>query len=85
MNNKLRQTIINLLDDENGVNETGYRGIQEICGNNQWDDITSKVESTEGRFYLNEDDAIDLRLIVLDQPCESDWRNDVQTAASIDR
>jgi hypothetical protein len=60
----LRLTIINLLDDEQGINESGYKGIDELCCENGWMDITDNVNNANGRFYLGEDDADDLRAVV---------------------
>jgi hypothetical protein len=59
----LRNTILNLLDEEHGINLAGYEGISEICCENGWDDITNKVEDANGRFYLGEDDAEELRQV----------------------
>lgn len=62
----LRNTIIDLLDDENGVNEAGYNGIDEICLENNWQDILTQVDGTDGRFYLGEDEAEELRKVVVE-------------------
>lgn len=61
----LRNTVINLLDDENGVNEAGYNGLDEICCENNWTDILTQVESVGGRFFLNEDASEQLRSVVV--------------------
>ena len=42
--NKLRQTIINLLDDEYGVNDKSFKGIMSLCEENSWQDILDLVE-----------------------------------------
>ena len=61
----LRNTIINLLDDENGVNSAGHDGLLELCIENGWNDITAATELQENRAFLNEDDADDLRKVTL--------------------
>lgn len=61
----LRNTIINLLDDENGINSLAHDGILEICNENGWDDITKATELQNGRAFLNEDDAEDLKKVVV--------------------
>jgi hypothetical protein len=58
---ELRIVVINLLDDENGVNETAYRGLEILCDEHGWIDIIEAVESADGRFYLGEDVADELR------------------------
>ncbi len=60
---ELRLTVIDLLDDENGVNEAGYRGLEKLCIENGFTDILDAVEAQDGRFYLGEDDAAELRVV----------------------
>jgi len=62
----LRNTIINLLDDENGINDKAHNGIFEICKEHGWGDITKATELQEGRAFLNEDDAEDLRKVKIE-------------------
>ncbi len=66
----LRNMVINLLDDEDGVNESGYNGLDEICCENNWTDILTQVESAgrpgRGRFFLSEDASEQLRSVVVD-------------------
>lgn len=58
---QLRRALIALLDDPNGVNESGYTELQSLvadlapgsCG-----DIFLQVDATDGRFYLPEDHGI---------------------------
>jgi hypothetical protein len=80
-NNKIRQLIINLLDDEHGINgaaytdlydlaiATGNRDILPFVENQDIDagngDILPLVENQDNRWYLGEDDAADLRKVVL--------------------
>lgn len=61
----LRNTIINLLDDENGINDKAHDGVLEICEEHGWDDITKATELQEGRAFLNEDDAEELRQVTV--------------------
>lgn len=66
--NKLRNTLIDILNDEHGVNETGFKGIEAICLELGWNDILDAVDHAESdidtkelRFWLGEDDAEDLK------------------------
>jgi hypothetical protein len=66
--NKLRNILIDILNDEHGVNEIGFNGIQQICIENGWQDILAVVDHAESdidtkelRFWLGEDDAEDLK------------------------
>jgi hypothetical protein len=58
MNSQLRQTIIALLDDEDGLNAVGYTQLKQLATNvapGENDDIFNAVTSTSGRYYLHED------------------------------
>ena len=48
----LRNTILNLLDDEHGINLSGYEGVSEVCCEHGWDDIlgtnTSELLNIDG-------------------------------------
>ncbi len=57
----LRNTIIDLLDNENGVNHKGYDGIMQLCEHYGWQDIMSKIESESSGHFLWGDDAETLR------------------------
>lgn len=59
----LRDTIINLLDDENGINDNAHDGVLEICEEHGWSDINRATELQNGRAFLNEDDAEELRKV----------------------
>jgi hypothetical protein len=59
----LRDTIINLLDDENGINDKAHDGVLEICEEHGWSDINQATEFQDGRAFLNEDDAEELRKV----------------------
>lgn len=61
----LRDTIINLLDDENGINDKAHDGVLEICEEYGWSDINQATELQDGRAFLNEDDAEELRKVKL--------------------
>lgn len=63
----LRNTIINLLDDENGINDKAHNGVLEICEEHGWSDINQATELQNGRAFLNEDDAEDLRAVRLEE------------------
>lgn len=62
----LRQAIIALLDDEHGISNETYYHIDLLCLNNGWEDIISKVENVNNRWFLNEDDAENLRKVLID-------------------
>lgn len=68
--NFLRQTIINLLDDENGINSRAHDCILNICLQYGWEDINIATELQDGRAFLNEDDAQSLREIDIDNPSD---------------
>ena len=58
----LRHTIIDLLDNENGVNDKGFEGISKLCERYGWEDILDKVDSFDSSgHFLWEDDAQSLR------------------------
>jgi len=59
----LRKFIINLLDDEDGINSVSHDSVIEICAENGWNDITQATEFEEGRAFLWEADAEDLRKV----------------------
>lgn len=59
---QLRNTIIDILDDEDGINVKAWNGIQALCDQYGWSDIFDIVECTDDRYYLGEDDAETLRL-----------------------
>ena len=62
---ELRLTVINLLDDEDGVNSIGHDGLVAICEENGWNDINEATELQEGRAFLWEADAERLRAVVV--------------------
>jgi hypothetical protein len=62
----LRNTIIDLLDDCHGINNKAHDGVVEICSLNGWHDINEKTELEDGRAYLWEADAEELRKVVVE-------------------
>lgn len=62
----LRNTIINLLDDEHGISSAAYEGVDELCCENNWTDILTQTENANNRFFIGEDAAEELRKIVVD-------------------
>lgn len=67
MNTKLlRDFIINLLDDGHGISIENCKQLMELtkssCDAN-FNDIWHQVESCEGRAFLNEHDAAELRRV----------------------
>jgi hypothetical protein len=63
----LRNTIIDLLDDENGINSKAHDGVLQICVENGWEDINKATDLQNGRAYIGEDDAEDLRQVVVEE------------------
>lgn len=61
----LRDLIINLLDDEDGVNEKAHVQIFDICAEHGWNDINQATEMMEGRSFLYEAKAEELRKVVV--------------------
>lgn len=61
LNQKIRVLAINLLDDEHGINEDGFDSLTSLCHETSNQDILDAVESSNGRYYLGEDDAEVLR------------------------
>lgn len=63
---QLRKTLIDLLDDENGVNAKGYEELQSlaislcqsIAVGVGTGDIFNAVQSASGRYYLPEDHGL---------------------------
>ena len=60
---ELRLAVINLLDDDHGVNSKGHDGLIAICENFGWNDITSATELQEDRAFLDDEDAEELRKV----------------------
>ena len=61
----LRNTIIDLLDDADGINSKAHDGVLEICVENNWHDINKATKFQKGRAFIWEDDAEELRKVVV--------------------
>lgn len=57
----LRKVIIDILDDEHGINSKAHDGILALCNQFGWKDITEKTDLQENRAFLGEEDAEELR------------------------
>ena len=55
---------INLLDDEHGINEQGWIDLKMELIASEHIDIVNAVSSSNGRYYLGETDAEELRNVV---------------------
>jgi hypothetical protein len=60
MKKNLRQFLINILDDEDGIAQATYDGFAEHIP----DDIKAAVKAADGRVFLGVDDAADLRAVI---------------------
>ena len=62
MNKKLREFIISVLDDENGISEKSFAILNQIAEQDETlHDIVLATDAFDDRFFLNEEDAKDLR------------------------
>ena len=62
MNKKLREFIISVLDDENGISEKSFAILNQIVEQDETlHDIVSATDAFDDRFFLNEEYAKDLR------------------------
>ncbi len=61
----LRNFIIDLLDDEDGINSKAHDSIVELCNENGWNDINQATVLEDNRAFLWEDDASSLRQFVV--------------------
>ena len=58
MNKKLREFIISVLDDENGISEQSFTILNQIAEQDQsLHDIVLATDAYDNRFFLNEEDA----------------------------
>ena len=53
----LRHTIIDLLDNDDGVNLKGYEGIVKLCEHYGWDDVLARTEASNHSYYLTGGEA----------------------------
>lgn len=66
MKKALRSVIINLLDDQNGIDQQKYQEIVEFCARHfpgMMDDVFVTVNGTEDRCWIEEEDADELRAV----------------------
>jgi hypothetical protein len=58
MDKKLREFIISVLDNENGISDKSFTILNEIAEKYKLEDIVLAVDSSdEGGHFLNEEDA----------------------------
>ena len=58
MNKKLREFIISVLDDENGISEKSFAILNQIAEQDETlHDIVLATDAFDDRFFLNEEDA----------------------------
>ena len=58
MNKKLREFIISVLDDENGISEKSFAILNQIAEQDETlHDILLATDACEDRFFLNEEVA----------------------------
>ena len=58
MNKKLREFIISVLDDENGISEKSFAILNQIAEQDETlHDIVSATDAFDDRFFLNEEVA----------------------------
>ena len=62
-NKKARELIITLLDDDDGINDAAYTKLYEFATETQNADVMKATDAIDGRWYLSEDNAEDLRNI----------------------
>ena len=56
----VRDAAIKLLDDDAGVCEDGWNALQTLLMSIDCEDICNRVDSVDGRFYLNSESIKDL-------------------------
>jgi hypothetical protein len=69
-NNEIRQMIINLLDDDQGINGPGFDGIYILAKDTGNEDVVKFAKAQDGRWFIGENDAEDLRLTNSVKPVE---------------
>jgi hypothetical protein len=60
----IRKLAILLLDDENGINEAAYNELATQLAAEGHNDILNAVTAQDDRYYLGEDDAQELLVVV---------------------
>ena len=58
---KLREFIISVLDDENGISDKSFSILNEIAEKYKLEDIVLATDAYDNRYFLNEEDANMLR------------------------
>lgn len=62
MNKELRNFIISILDDENGISDKSFDILNKMAEQDEsLRDIVLATDVYDNRFFLNEEDANDLR------------------------
>jgi hypothetical protein len=59
--NKLRELVISMLDDDNGVSGQTFALLNELAEDHGIIDIIVRAEQYDNRFFLEEGDVEDLR------------------------
>ena len=57
----VRKLAIELLDDGNGINEDSFLELHKLLKATENEDIIPAIKVVEGRFYLEEDVAMEFR------------------------
>ena len=61
MNKLLRNFIVSVLDDENGISERSFAILNQIAEQDEsLHDIVLATDAYDNRFFLNEEDAANL-------------------------
>lgn len=60
MNKELRNFIISVLDDENGISDKSFSILNEIAEKYKLEDIVLAADAYDNRYFLNEEDATEL-------------------------
>jgi hypothetical protein len=61
MDKQLREFIISVLDDENGISDKSFSILNEIAEKYKLEDIVLATDAYDNRYFLNEEDANMLR------------------------
>jgi hypothetical protein len=62
MNNKLREFIISVMDNDDGISQKSFAILKSLAKQDKsLQDIVSCVDACDGRFFLSEEDAAMLK------------------------
>jgi hypothetical protein len=61
----IRKLTIELLDDGHGINESAFLELHPLLTKTSNEDIIPSIKVVEGRFYLEEDRAMELRNAII--------------------